>query len=56
MAAAITSAEREGRVEDDKVIGHLDDERVVASTAREPHTRRKRRHVYMLGSRILLVR
>ena len=55
LAAAITPLRallKESEIEDDKVIGHLDDERVVGSTAGEPHSRCKRSHVYMLESSI----
>ena len=38
------------------MIGHLNDQRVVGSTAREPNSRRKRRHVYALDPGIFLVR
>src|SRR4029077_20910047 len=44
------------RVEDNNVIGHLNDQRVVGSTAREPDSRRKRRHVYALDPGIFLIR
>src|SRR5580692_5260671 len=46
----------ERRLKDDKMIGHLDDQRIVGPATREPHAKCKWRHIYLLGPSKFLIR
>src|SRR4029077_10344188 len=46
----------ERRLKDAKMIGHLDDQRVVGPATREPHAKCKWRHVYLSGPSKFLIR